>query len=289
MELSNKWVNTLHAWGIHGIMLQIVTVAAILVIAFILDYVCRRGIIPMIRKVVRKTKIEWDDYLLNDKVLDNTCHLIPPIVIYLLLPLAFPPQSPLLSYLLMFSQIYIVVVTVRLINAVISSLYELSNRSDKLKDRPLKGVYQMMKMVVIGVGAIIIFSLLLDKDPSRLLTGLGASAAILMLVFKDTIMGLVAGVQLSAYDMLRPGDWISMPKYGADGIVQEVTLNTVKVQNWDNTITTIPPYALVSDSFQNWRGMRESGGRRIKRSLHIDMNSIRFCTADEMDYFAAQG
>ena len=129
MELSNKWVDTLHAWGIHGIMLQIVTVAVILVIAFILDYVCRRGIIPMIRKVVRKTKIEWDDYLLNDKVLDNTCHLIPPIVIYLLLPLAFPPQSPLLSYLLMFSQIYIVVVTVRLINAVISSLYELSNRS----------------------------------------------------------------------------------------------------------------------------------------------------------------
>lgn len=289
MEISNKWVDTLHAWGIHGIMLQIVTVAAILVIAFILDYVCRRGIIPIIQKVVRKTKIEWDDYLLNDKVLDNTCHLIPPIVIYLLLPLAFPPQSPLLSYLLMFSQIYIVVVTVRLINTVISSLYELSNRSDKLKDRPLKGVYQMMKMVVIGVGSIIIFSLLLDKDPSRLLTGLGASAAILMLVFKDTIMGLVAGVQLSAYDMLRPGDWISMPKYGADGIVQEVTLNTVKVQNWDNTITTIPPYALVSDSFQNWRGMRESGGRRIKRSLHIDMNTIRFCTADEMDYFAAQG
>lgn len=156
MELSNKWVDALHAWGIHGIMLQIVTVAVILVIAFILDYVCRRGIIPMIRKVVRKTKIEWDDYLLNDKVLDNTCHLIPPIVIYLLLPLAFPPQSPLLSYLLIFSQIYIVVVTVRLINAVISSLYELSNRSDKLKDRPLKGVYQMMKMVVIGVGAIII-------------------------------------------------------------------------------------------------------------------------------------
>ena len=285
MEISNKWLD----WGIHAVMQQIVTVVAILIIAFILDYVCRRGIIPIIRKIVRKTKIEWDDYLLNDKVLNNACHLIPPIVIYLLLPLAFPPLSPLLSYLLMFLQIYIVVVTVRLINAVISSLYELSNRSDKLKDRPLKGVYQMMKMVVIGIGAIIIFSLLLDKDPSRLLTGLGASAAILMLVFKDTIMGLVAGVQLSAYDMLRPGDWISMPKYGADGVVQEVTLNTVKVQNWDKTITTIPPYALVSDSFQNWRGMRESGGRRIKRSLHIDMNSIRFCTVDEVDYFAAQG
>lgn len=270
-------------------MLQGIIIAAILIIAFIMDYVCRRGIIPMIRKVVRKTRIEWDDYLLNDKVLDNTCHLIPPIVIYLLLPLAFTAASKWLLYLLMFTQIYIVVVTVRLINSVISSLYELSNRSDKLKDRPLKGVYQMLKMIVIGVGAIIIFSLLLDKDPSRLLTGLGASAAILMLVFKDTIMGLVAGVQLSAYDMLRPGDWISMPKYGADGIVQEVTLNTVKVQNWDKTITTIPPYALVSDSFQNWRGMRESGGRRIKRSLYIDMNTIRFCTADERKRFAEEG
>lgn len=289
IELPDKWIAGLHAWGIRGVMLQVIIIAAILIIAFIMDYVSRRGIIPMIRKVVRKTRIEWDDYLLNDKVLDNTCHLIPPIVIYLLLPLAFTTASKWLLYLLMFTQIYIVVVTVRLINSVISSLYELSNRSDKLKDRPLKGVYQMLKMIVIGVGAIIIFSLLLDKDPSRLLTGLGASAAILMLVFKDTIMGLVAGVQLSAYDMLRPGDWISMPKYGADGIVQEVTLNTVKVQNWDKTITTIPPYALVSDSFQNWRGMRESGGRRIKRSLYIDMNTIRFCTADERKRFAEEG
>ena len=289
IELPDKWIAGLHAWGIRGVMLQVIIIAAILIIAFIMDYVCRRGIIPMIRKVVRKTRIEWDDYLLNDKVLDNTCHLIPPIVIYLLLPLAFTAATKWLLYLLMFTQIYIVVVTVRLINSVISSLYELSNRSDKLNDRPLKGVYQMLKMIVIGVGAIIIFSLLLDKDPSRLLTGLGASAAILMLVFKDTIMGLVAGVQLSAYDMLRPGDWISMPKYGADGIVQEVTLNTVKVQNWDKTITTIPPYALVSDSFQNWRGMRESGGRRIKRSLYIDMNTIRFCTADERKRFAEEG
>lgn len=116
----------------------------------------------------------------------------------------------------------------------------------------------------------------------NILTGLGASAAILMLVFKDTIMGLVAGVQLSANDMLRPGDWITMPKYGADGTVIEVTLTTVKVRNWDNTITTVPPYALVSDSFQNWRGMRESGGRRVKRSINIDMNTVRFCTPEQM-------
>ena len=138
----------------------------------------------------------------------------------------------------------------------------------------------MLKLIVICIGVIIIISTLIDKDPMNILTGLGASAAILMLVFKDTIMGLVAGVQLSANNMLRPGDWITMPKYGADGTVIEVTLTTVKVQNWDNTITTVPPYALVSDSFQNWRGMRESGGRRVKRSINIDMNTVHFCTLE---------
>jgi miniconductance mechanosensitive channel len=152
----------------------------------------------------------------------------------------------------------------------------------------MKGFYQMMKLIVICVGTIIIISTLIDKDPVKILTGLGASAAILTLVFKDTIMGLVAGVQLTANDMLRPGDWITMPKYGADGSVLEVTLTTVKVQNWDKTISTIPPYALVNDSFQNWRGMRESGGRRVKRSINIDMHTVRFCTAEELAYFKQQ-
>jgi miniconductance mechanosensitive channel len=143
----------------------------------------------------------------------------------------------------------------------------------------------MMKLIVICVGTIIIISTLIDKDPVKILTGLGASAAILTLVFKDTIMGLVAGVQLTANDMLRPGDWITMPKYGADGSVLEVTLTTVKVQNWDKTISTIPPYALVNDSFQNWRGMRESGARRVKRSINIDMHTVRFCTPEELETF----
>ena len=134
----------------------------------------------------------------------------------------------------------------------------------------------MLKIIVIGIGAIIVVSIFFDKDPSNLLAGLGASAAILMLVFKDSILGLVAGIQLSANDMLRPGDWITMPKYEADGFVIDVTLTTVKVQNWDKTITTIPPYALTSDSFQNWRGMFSSGGRRVKRSILIDTNSITF-------------
>ena len=147
----------------------------------------------------------------------------------------------------------------------------------------------MLKILAICVGAIIIVAILINRDPSMLLTGLGASAAVLMLVFKDSIMGLVAGVQLSANDMLRPGDWIQMPKYGADGDVIDVSLTTVKVQNWDKTITTIPPYALVSESFQNWRGMVESGGRRIKRSIYIDMNSICFCNAQQMKSFEEKG
>lgn len=147
----------------------------------------------------------------------------------------------------------------------------------------------MIQLIVIGVGLILIISILIDKNATSILAGLGASAAILMLIFKDSILGLVAGVQLSANDMLRPGDWITMPKYGADGDVLEVSLTTVKVQNFDKTITTIPPYALVSDSFQNWRGMRETGGRRIKRSVFIDLNTVHFCTPEERSYFKSKG
>ena len=181
------------------------------------------------------------------------------------------------------------ILTVILACTLLSAIYTISNESEKTKNHTLQGVFQMLKIIAICVGAIIIVAILIDKDPTKLLAGLGASAAVLMLVFKDSIMGLVAGVQLSANDMLRPGDWITMPKYGADGYVTEVTLTTVKVQNWDKTITTIPPYALVSDSFQNWRGMFNSGGRRIKRSIFIDMNTIRFCDEKMKKDFVKQG
>lgn len=146
----------------------------------------------------------------------------------------------------------------------------------------------MLKILVVCVAVILTVGVLLDKNFTSLLAGLGASAAVLMLIFKDTILGLVAGVQLSAHDMLRPGDWIVMDKYGVNGTGEEVTLNTVKVRNWDNTVTTVPPYVLVSDSFKNWRGMRESQGRRVARSLNIDVNSIRFCTPEELDRMASE-
>ena len=267
---------------------RIVVIAAILLIAYVLDMICRKVVMPGVRKVTAKTQITWDDYLLNDDVLNNVCHLIPPVVVYALIPFAFAHEPALLEFILKICWIYITVVGMKLVCAFLTSLYTISSEHEKLKNHSMKGFYQMIKLIVICIGSIIIISTLIDKDPIAILTGLGAGTAILMLVFQDTIKGLVAGVQLTANDMLRPGDWITMPKYGADGDVIEVTLTTVKVRNWDKTITTVPPYALVNDSFQNWRGMFDMGGRRVKRSINIDMNTVRFCTEEELAEFKKQ-
>ena len=287
--INSELTSLLQQMGVHqesrGMTHRIIIIAGIIIIAFVADFFCRKIVVPTIKKLTAKTQATWDDYLFNDAVLDNMCHLIPPIILYALLPFAFPYEPVTLTFILKLCWVYITAVAMRLICSFLTSLYTISSEHEKLKNHPLKGVYQMLKLIVICVGVIIIISTLIDKDPVNILTGLGASAAILMLVFKDTIMGLVAGVQLSANNMLRPGDWITMPKYGAGGTVIEVTLTTVKVQNWDNTITTVPPYALVSDSFQNWRGMRESGGRRIKRSLNIDMTTVHFCTPQQLKNF----
>ena len=267
---------------------RVVVIMGILLIAYVLDLICRKVVMPGVRKVTAKTQSTWDDYLLSDEVMKNVCHLIPPIVVYVLIPFAFPYEPNFLSLILKICTIYITVVVMKLICAFLTSLYTISSEHEKLKNHSLKGFYQMLKLIVVCIGVIIIISELISKDPIAILTGLGAGTAILMLVFQDTIKGLVAGIQLTANDMVRPGDWISMPKYGADGDVMEVSLTTVKVRNWDKTITTVPPYALVNDSFQNWRGMFDIGGRRVKRSIHIDMNTVRFCTEEELAHFKQQ-
>lgn len=267
---------------------RVVVIMGILLIAYVLDLICRKVVMPGVRKVTAKTQSTWDDYLLSDEVMTNVCHLIPPIVVYVLIPFAFPYEPNFLSLILKICTIYITVVVMKLICAFLTSLYTISSEHEKLKNHSMKGFYQMLKLIVVCIGVIIIISELISKDPIAILTGLGAGTAILMLVFQDTIKGLVAGIQLTANDMVRPGDWISMPKYGADGDVMEVSLTTVKVRNWDKTITTVPPYALVNDSFQNWRGMFDIGGRRVKRSIHIDMNTVRFCTEEELAHFKQQ-
>ena len=214
-------------------------------------------------------------------------HYIIWLLVYVLLPLAFPQtETPkLLDLLQMVCKIYIIAVSLRFINASLNVVLEIYNRKESFKNKPLKGLIQMLQVGDYFVAVILIISVIIDKSAASLFAGLGASAAVLMLVFRDTLLGFVAGIQLSANDMLRPDDWITMEKYGANGRVIEVTLHAVKVRNFDNTITTIPPYALVSDAFQNWRGMFESGGRRIKRSINIDMNSVRFCTPEMLEQF----
>lgn len=266
---------------------NILILIVIVLITFCIDYICRRVMLNAFKRVARKTRNQWDDLIVERKIINKMMHIIPAILTYILLPIAFPKNEmpQLLAFLQKACGIYIIAVSLRFLNASLNVIQEIYSKRNVLKNKPVKGFVQILQVALYFIGAILIVSVVIDKSPVSLLAGLGASAAILMLVFKDTILGFVAGIQLSANDMLRPGDWITMEKYGANGTVFEVTLNAVKVRNFDNTITTIPPYALVSDAFQNWRGMKESGGRRVKRSINIDMNSVRFCTPEMLEKF----
>ena len=272
-----------------NLAVKAVIILGILVVAYAAAVLFRRLVVPLLQKISARTKAVWDDHLFSDKVMHRAARLIPPLIWYVLLRVAFYDTPVLLNVLHKACLIYLIVAVLQLVAAFLDTLYEISSRHETLRNRPLKGVYQMIKLLAVCVGAILIVSILIGQDATAVLAGLGASAAIIMLIFRDSILGLVAGVQLSANDMLRPGDWITMAKYGADGYVTEVTLTTVKVQNFDKTITTIPPYALVCDSFQNWRGMWDSGGRRIKRSLLIDASSVHNCTAAELAALREKG
>ncbi len=258
---------------------RIIMLVLIIGIAFVADVICRNILLRVVSKLVKHTKATWDDVVFDRKVMIYLSHMVSPVLIYLMLPLA-QFNAEVLDFVQRMCIVYIIAVFLRFVCVFLAAVYHVYSEREQFRDRPLKGLLQSAQGIIIFIGGIAIVSILINKSPVVLFTGLGASAAILMLVFKDSIMGFVSGIQLSANNMLKVGDWITMPKYGADGRVIEVTLNTVKVRNWDNTITTIPPYALVSDSFQNWRGMQESGGRRVKRSINIDMNSVKFCTPE---------
>ena len=259
---------------------EMIIAALLVILAIGLDYLCQAIFVGSMKKLAQHTHYQWDSLLLKRKVVHHLVHTIPGILVYALLPLAFIRGKGLLLLSQKICAVYIVFALLLAINGFILVFLDMYNMRQVNKNRPIKGFMQVLQVLLFFIGGIVIIAILIGKSPASLFAGLGASAAILMLVFKDSIMGFVSGVQLSANDMLKVGDWIAMPKYGADGTVIEVTLNTVKVRNWDNTITTIPPYLLVSDSFQNWRGMRESGGRRVKRSINIDMTSVRFCTPE---------
>lgn len=273
-SLSHTTIDKLERW---------VILLIIILFALIVDMVIRIGVARVLQQIVSRTKATWDDHIFNKDVIKRLCNFVTPTIIYILLPIAFSStdgsNDGMHLILERGVEVWMVIACIRFVNVLLKVLFDIAEQHPAWQGKPIKGLLQTGQGIVMGIGAILIVSILIDKSPTLLLTGLGASAAVLMLIFKDSILGLVAGVQLSANNMLKVGDWISMPSRGIDGEVEEVSLTTIKVRGWDKTLQTLPPYLLISEPFQNWQAMRSAGGRRIKRSLNVDMTSIRF--ADE--------
>lgn len=225
-------------------------------------------------------KSKWNTYLTHRRLGKNILLLVPGIIFYLLIPLAFEKGDPGIRLLRRIDITYLLVTATMICNSLLMTFLDAYSKSDRYRSHPLKGLIQGIQIALYFVVGIIIVAVLIDKSPAALLTGLGASAAVLMLIFKDSILGFVAGVQMSQNDMIKLGDWIQMPDGSANGTVEEITLNTVKVRNWDNTLSMIPPYTLVNTPFKNWRGMQESGGRRADKCIFIDINSLEICSED---------
>ncbi len=257
----------------------------VLLFCVVLYYISKFVIIRILKKIALRTASNWDDALLEHRVFQRMAFLVPGILIYQAIPVTLDEFPGVIAATLKLTNIYIIVIFLLIINSFLNAVYAMYQKSEFALYHPIKGYIQIGKIVVFIVVFLLILSLLFNQSPIYMLTGLGAFSAVLLLIFKDPILGFVGGIQLSANDMVRQGDWISMPKYGADGTVLEISLTTVKVQNFDNTISTLPTYSLVSESFQNYRGMKDSGVRRMKRSISIDMSSVKFCSQEMLDKF----
>lgn len=262
-----------------------IIVLIILILAFIAYFVTNKILFRIVRKLVQRTKYNWDDIIFQEKVFKRLSHLAPAIVIYYFAEINLVDFPRIASSVQSITYIYMIFAGMLVLDAFLDALHSAYMTLPVSRERPIKGYVQSVKIIIYAFGIIFILSVIIGKSPGTLFASLGAIAAILILVFKDTILGFVSGIQLSANQMVKPGDWISMPSRNADGTVLEITLNTVKVQNWDKTISTIPTYALISESFQNWKGMEESKGRRIKRSLHVDIKTVKFCDAEMLNRF----
>ncbi|NRA13056.1 MAG: mechanosensitive ion channel [Crocinitomicaceae bacterium] len=278
-----KWVGT--NLNTNEDITTVILVVSAIIIALVVWRLTKKLLQTIIPKVTLKTKTLWDDIIFNDRVINSFAMLIPALILDYYLPRFFNETSVFVPIAKETTDIFIILVSTWIINSFFSSINEILSLSSKYKDKPIGSFTQLAKILVYCVAAVLIISLLINKSPIYLLSGLGAMAAILLLVFKDSILGFVASIQLSANDMVHVGDWVTVPHYGADGDVLEINLTTIKVQNFDNTITTIPTYAFISDSFTNWRGMQQSDGRRIKRAIHIKMDSIKFCDSEMNERF----
>ncbi len=283
----NNWRTMLLSWLNVNVaeftwVEQLLFAAIILALVAIIDRVTKLILNRVLTRLVRATTFKWDDILLDQKVLNKLVALFPAILLVLFLPFVFAGNAALYDLTQRLCWIYFVGVLLALIVAALTALTHILEDTDSFRNKPVKGAVQMLQVIIIVLAIIIMISIMVDKSPAFLLTGLGASAAVLMLVFQDLILGLVAGIQLSANKMMQVGDWVEVKDKGIDGMVIEITLTTVKVQNWNYTISTIQPQALVNGSFVNWSNMFRSGGRRVARTVNIDLHSVRFMTAEEL-------
>ncbi|GMK46829.1 membrane protein [Paenibacillus glycanilyticus] len=259
--------------------IAIVIIAGIVSIAA--NFITKKVVLRIVSHYIRNNRYRWDNYLLDRKVFHKLSHIVPAIILYYF-SFSFSAYH---SLILKGITIYLIIVVLLVLDAFLNAVNDIYRTYDISRSRPIKGYVQVVKIFLFIIGGILAISNLIGESPVILISGIGALSAVMLLIFKDSLLGLVAGIQLSTNDMVQVGDWIEMPKYGADGDIIDISLHTVKVQNFDKTITTIPSYALISDSFKNWRGMQDAGGRRIKRAVYIDMNSIGFCTPEMIGKF----
>ena len=259
-----------------------VWVLGVLLLAWLANRITRRYILKAISRFVTQTRFGWDDVILKRKVFRRLAQIAPAMVIYYGAQVIPGIPGSLVELIQRVAMGYIVLVLVLSVDGLLTALNDLYSERPDAKSRPIKGYLQIVKIGLYIAAGIVVLSTLIGQPPTLILGGFGAMTAVLLLVFKDTILSLVASIQITQYDMIAVGDWIEMPEYGADGDVIDIALHTIKVQNWDKTITTIPTYKFIEDSFKNWRGMSRSGGRRVKRALYLDTGTIRFLTDEEI-------
>jgi len=281
-----EWLNAAVMWlGDHQLVAQLVATVLLLILAYLADKVAKWILSRVTRRIIQGTAFTWDDIFLRANVFRRLAHIAPVLAIYFGINL-IPGLSDTFTELIQHAAVAaLIVVAVITADAVLTAVRDMYRASPASKGRPIKGYIQAAKIVLYILGGIVALASLLGQSPLILLSGAAAFSAVLILVFRDTILSFVASSQISSYDMMRVGDWIEVPQYGADGDVVDIGLHTIKVQNWDKTIQTIPTHKFLTDSFKNWRGMSESGGRRIKRALYIDANSVRFLDDSDLKRF----
>ena len=281
MDLYNFILKRLPNELTANIFYYIVVTAALLLICTILNFIINRVLLKFISKFIRNNKHKWDDVLLENKVFQRIALIVPGLLIYSFAPF----YNSFQGIMRRIAVIYVLIVISLVLKSLLDAIDSIYRQNPVSKERPIKGLFQIIEIGVYLVTGIALISILIDKNPIYLLSGIGAATALVSFIFKDLIVGFVSGIQLTWNDMLRIGDWVEMPKYGANGDVLEISLYSVKIQNWDKTISTIPTSAFITDSFKNWRGMRDYGGRRVKRSFFIDMTSIKICSDEMIERF----